>query len=209
MWEGRSRSPCQWRGVLFVPRETEYVGQHLKRRVTPQVTSWVRDSRGSHPGPLRQVDSSRLMRMRGTGQDRGRDGRQALGRMAPGIIVMANARAGSILANVMAPADFLDDNLQIQTNVFAAAIAHRVAPCLPWLERDVPRARVATAQPEMRLSAARWRRPTRRTRSRSSPAPCTARRSGASTGLETSPRSRRTSPAAATRSTSRRFTCCR
>ena len=49
-----------------------------------------------------------------------------VGAMAPGSIVMASGRVGSILANVESPADFMDDNLQVQTNVLGAAVVHRV-----------------------------------------------------------------------------------
>lgn len=49
-----------------------------------------------------------------------------VGEMAPGAVVLASGRVGSIAANVAAPADFLDDNLQIQTNVLRAAVKHRV-----------------------------------------------------------------------------------
>ncbi|MGI8535833.1 MAG: GDP-L-fucose synthase family protein [Mycobacteriales bacterium] len=49
-----------------------------------------------------------------------------IGAMTPGSIVLASGRVGGILANVAAPADFLDDNLQIQINVLSAAVAHRV-----------------------------------------------------------------------------------
>ena len=49
-----------------------------------------------------------------------------LGEIAPGSVVLASGRVGSILANVAAPADFLDDNLQIQGNVLSAAVQHRV-----------------------------------------------------------------------------------
>lgn len=49
-----------------------------------------------------------------------------VGAMAPGSIVIASGRVGSILANAEAPADFLDDNLQVQINVLGAAVTHRV-----------------------------------------------------------------------------------
>ena len=49
-----------------------------------------------------------------------------VGAMTPGSIVMASGRVGSILANVESPADFMDDNLQVQTNVLGAAVVHRV-----------------------------------------------------------------------------------
>ena len=49
-----------------------------------------------------------------------------IGAMSPSSIVLASGRVGSIIANINAPADFLDDNLQIQTNVLAAAVAHKV-----------------------------------------------------------------------------------
>jgi GDP-L-fucose synthase len=46
--------------------------------------------------------------------------------VAPGSIVVASGRVGSILANVAEPAAFLDDNLQIQINVLGAAVTARV-----------------------------------------------------------------------------------
>jgi GDP-L-fucose synthase len=44
----------------------------------------------------------------------------------PQVIVLAAARVGGILANSTYPADFLSDNLRIQTNVLDAAHAHGV-----------------------------------------------------------------------------------
>ncbi|MBR7191543.1 GDP-L-fucose synthase [Gordonia sp. SCSIO 19800] len=44
----------------------------------------------------------------------------------PGVVVLAAARVGGILANSTYPVDFLSQNLQIQTNVLDAAVAFEV-----------------------------------------------------------------------------------
>ncbi|GAA3700161.1 GDP-L-fucose synthase [Gordonia hankookensis] len=44
----------------------------------------------------------------------------------PEIVVLAAAKVGGILANDAHPVEFLSENLQIQTNVFDAAVAQRV-----------------------------------------------------------------------------------
>lgn len=49
-----------------------------------------------------------------------------IGDMAPGAIVLASGRVGSVLANVDRPADFIQDNLQIQINVLDSAVRHAV-----------------------------------------------------------------------------------
>ncbi|MCB9411302.1 MAG: GDP-L-fucose synthase [Actinobacteria bacterium] len=45
----------------------------------------------------------------------------ALATVRPAVVVDAAARVGGILANSTQPVDFLEDNLRIQTNLFAAA----------------------------------------------------------------------------------------
>lgn len=45
----------------------------------------------------------------------------AVAETRPDVVIMAAARVGGILANSQEPVDFLNDNLLIQTNVFAAA----------------------------------------------------------------------------------------
>jgi GDP-L-fucose synthase len=45
----------------------------------------------------------------------------------PAYVIMAAAKVGGIIANSTYPADFLRDNLQIQTNVIDAAFRHRVS----------------------------------------------------------------------------------
>lgn len=50
--------------------------------------------------------------------------------MRPTYVVMAAARVGGILANSTYPADFLSDNLRIQTNVMDAAREHEVGRLL-------------------------------------------------------------------------------
>lgn len=57
--------------------------------------------------------------------DKGDVARQ-VAEMAPGSIVVASGRVGSILANVAEPADFMDDNLQVQINVLGAAVKAKV-----------------------------------------------------------------------------------
>ncbi len=49
--------------------------------------------------------------------------RDALATVRPAVVVDAAARVGGILANSTQPVDFLEDNLRIQTNLFAAAHA--------------------------------------------------------------------------------------
>lgn len=48
----------------------------------------------------------------------------------PDVVVIAAARVGGIAANAARPVDFLLDNLQIETNIMAAAAAARVAKLL-------------------------------------------------------------------------------
>lgn len=50
------------------------------------------------------------------------DVRRQLQEMAPQSIVLGSGRVGSVLANVERPADFIQDNLQIQINVLDAAV---------------------------------------------------------------------------------------
>ncbi|HEY7673155.1 MAG TPA: GDP-L-fucose synthase [Gammaproteobacteria bacterium] len=47
--------------------------------------------------------------------------------LRPTYVIMAAAKVGGILANSMYPADFLHENLQIQTNVIDSAFRHGVA----------------------------------------------------------------------------------
>jgi GDP-L-fucose synthase len=47
-------------------------------------------------------------------------------RVRPRYVVLAAGKVGGIMANDSHPVDFLSDNLRIQTNVFDAALAHRV-----------------------------------------------------------------------------------
>ena len=47
-------------------------------------------------------------------------------RVRPGVVVVAAAKVGGILANDTYPVDFLSENLQIQTNILDAALEQRV-----------------------------------------------------------------------------------
>ncbi|MGY8997718.1 MAG: NAD-dependent epimerase/dehydratase family protein, partial [Alphaproteobacteria bacterium] len=49
---------------------------------------------------------------------------RCLDEMRPNVIVLAAAKVGGILANNSYPADFIRDNLQIQTNVIDSAWRH-------------------------------------------------------------------------------------
>ncbi|AZG48088.1 GDP-L-fucose synthase [Gordonia insulae] len=50
--------------------------------------------------------------------------------LRPGVVILAAAKVGGILANSTYPADFLSENLQIQTNVLDAALNVRVPKLL-------------------------------------------------------------------------------
>ena len=62
----------------------------------------------------------------------------------PEYVFLAAAKVGGILANDTYPADFIRDNLQIQTNVIDAAYRHGVRKLLfPGLELHLSEARAA------------------------------------------------------------------
>jgi GDP-L-fucose synthase len=57
----------------------------------------------------------------------------------PDYVFLAAAKVGGILANNSYPAEFIRDNLAIQTNVIHAAWKQRQAPAVPRLELHLPR----------------------------------------------------------------------
>ena len=100
----------------------------------------------------------------------------------PEYVFLAAAKVGGILANNTYPADFIRDNLLIQTNVIDAAYrARRAQALLPRLELHLPAARAAADAARTRCSPARSSRRTSGTRSRRSPASRCARRTRGST----------------------------
>ena len=61
----------------------------------------------------------------------------------PNVIFLAAAKVGGILANDNYPADFLYDNLMIQTNVIRLPLGHASKNCLSWLIMRIPEVRTS------------------------------------------------------------------
>ena len=70
-----------------------------------------------------------------------------MARERPQAVILAAAKVGGILANSSYPADFLYDNLAIQTNVIHAAHAIGTEKLLvPWLHLHLSEVRRAADQ---------------------------------------------------------------
>lgn len=98
----------------------------------PDATIYVAGHRGLAGSAivrrLQDAGHTRIVRRSSSELDlRDRDAvRSFLDRERPAVVVLAAAKVGGIVANSTYPADFLSDNLRIQTNVIDAAVEHGV-----------------------------------------------------------------------------------
>ena len=97
-------------------------------------------------------------------------------------MILAAAKVGGIHANDSYPAEFIRDNLAVQTNVIDAAYRNGARKLtVPRVELHLPQARATADERGLPADADRSSRPTSGTRSPRSPASRCARRTGANT----------------------------